>query len=75
MNDLIDLLDEAPLSTLISQLNSSGATHLLTPQLLRSQHSRSLKPYSDEQLFEALRRLLAPQNQTRYARIRQRTRK
>lgn len=59
--DLIELLSAPPLSTLIAAMVGSDATDGITPQLLRSLQSQPLKPYSDEQIAEGVRRTLTPQ--------------
>lgn len=63
MEELFELLGAPPLSTLITTMVSSQATGALTPRLLRSQQPQPLKPYSDEQIGEVLRRIISPPDQ------------
>lgn len=51
-SDLVDRLQEPPLSTLISLL--SGAKQTVTPQTLRQQHGALLRKYTDAQISDAL---------------------
>ena len=52
-SDLVDRLQEPPLSTLITLLR--GAAVNVTPDMLRNQHSAVLMKYSDGQLTEAIK--------------------
>jgi hypothetical protein len=52
-SDLVDRLQEPPLSTLITLLK--GAAVKVTPDMLRNQHSAVLRKYSDEQLVAAIK--------------------
>ncbi len=51
-SDLIDRLQEPPLSTLISLLK--GAVKIVTPDMLRTQHSTVLRKYTDQQITGAI---------------------
>lgn len=51
-SELVDRLQEPPLSTLISILK--GAVKTITPEMLTGQHSRILMKYSNQQIREAL---------------------
>ncbi len=51
-SDLVDRLQEPPLSTLINLLK--GAVKIVTPEMLRNQHSTVLRKYTDEQLTGAI---------------------
>jgi hypothetical protein len=51
-SDLIDRLQEPPLSTLVSLLKGLGQT--ITPQMLRNQHPKLLQKYTDQQVTEAI---------------------
>lgn len=52
-SDLVDRLQEPPLSTLISLLK--GAVKTVTPDMLRNQHSTVLRKYTDQQVAGAIR--------------------
>lgn len=51
-SDLIDRLQEPPLSTLVSLLR--GLAQTITPQMLRNQHATLLQKYSDQQVTDAI---------------------
>lgn len=51
-SQLIDRLQEPPLSTLISLLTNLNQT--ITPQMLRNQHSKILQKYADQQVADAI---------------------
>ena len=55
-SDLVSLMEEPPLSTLISLL--SGLTAEIQPQNLRQQYALLLEPYNDEQIRTALQIIL-----------------
>lgn len=69
LGELLDLLANPPLSTLITVMVDAGAQQAITPALLRGQHSAALRPFSDEQVAEAVRRHLKPQTQTPVERV------
>ena len=58
---LMSLLEEPPLSGLISLLSNNSIP--ITPKTLRQQHSRLLQPFSDEEIETALRIILSPEEQ------------
>lgn len=51
--ELVDILQEPPLSTLISLL--IGANSIVTPEILRGQQSVLLQPYTDQQIEDAIK--------------------
>jgi len=51
-SDLVDRLQEPPLSTLISLLK--GSVKAVTPDMLRNQHGTVLRKYTDPQVAEAI---------------------
>jgi len=51
-SDLVDRLQEPPLSTLISLLK--GAVKTVTPEMLRNQHPTTLRKYTDDQIAGAI---------------------
>ncbi len=61
-SELIQMLQEPPLSTPISMLIDAGAE--VKPSNLRSKYSQQLEPYTDEQIEEALRIALNGEEET-----------
>ncbi len=53
-SELVDLLQEAPLNTLVILMAQNGFDKI-KPKQLRSQHPVLLKPYSDEQITASLK--------------------
>ncbi|GAA6616837.1 DrmB family protein [Scytonema sp. NUACC26] len=57
-SELVSLLEEPPLSTLIQPLSQAGLS--ITPEFLRGQHTLLLKNFSNEEIKDALCTILSP---------------
>lgn len=60
--ELVSLLEEPPLSTLIKLLTGAGAS--IGPVTLRSQHRELMHPFTDSQIESALKIVLSGLNET-----------